>query len=148
MLNIIAKLFVSLTICASTVFALSVDDVKMFVEKGAALCEEKGNKVCFDAFNDPNGGFIKGELYMFAYKFDGVNQSHGANPSIAGRNLFKLKDASGVLLIQALINVAKDKGNGWLDYKWSHPQTKKITPKTSYIMKLKGDYFIGAGMYK
>mgnify|MGYP003962888715 FL=1 len=75
---------------------------------------------------------------MFAYAFDGELKALGSNPQIVGKNLYKLKDASGTMLIQELINIAKTKGEGWFDYKWSHPQTKKITDKTSFIKKLMG----------
>jgi len=148
MLSRISKLCVGLSLGLSISYAASIEEVKPFVERGVALCKAQGNQACFDAFNNPNGGFIKGELYMFAYNFKGVNQALGSNPKLVGKNLYKLKDAGGLMLLQELIKIAQTKGEGWLDYKWSHPQTKKIEPKTSYIKKIDGDFFIGSGIYK
>jgi len=148
MLLRLSKICVALSLCFCVSYGASIAEVKPFVEKGVALCKAEGNKVCFDAFNNPKGGFIKGELYVFAYNFAGVVQAHGINPSLSGKNLSKLKDAGGLMLIQELIKIARTKGDGWLDYKWSHPQTKKIASKTSYIKKIDGDFFIGAGIYK
>lgn len=148
MLTNLSKIAVSLLLGVSVAYGANVEEVKLFVEKGVKLCKEKGNEACFKEFNDPKGAFIKGELYMFAYDFNGVNQALGSNPKLVGKNLYKLKDAGGLMLLQELIKVAQTKNEGWLDYKWSHPKTKRITDKTSYIKKIKGDYFIGAGIYK
>ena len=144
----LSKLFITIMLGFGVASAADINEVKPFVEKGVALCKEKGNQTCFDAFNNPKGGFVKGELYMFAYDFKGVNQALGSNPKLVGKNLYKLKDASGIMLLQELIQIAQTKGEGWLDYKWSHPKTKRIQDKTSFIKKIDGSYFIGAGIYK
>jgi hypothetical protein len=148
MLSKISKIGLSLVLGVSLSYASKSDDVKAFVQKGAELCDTKGTVECLKEFNNPNGAFIKGELYMFAYNFSGVNKALGSNPKMVGKNLYKLKDASGSMLIQELINIAKVKEEGWFDYKWSHPQTKKITAKTSYIKRINDNLFIGTGYYK
>lgn len=148
MLSNVSKISIGLFLTASISFGASVSEVQAFVEEGVKLCKEKGNEVCLKEFNNKNGKFIRGELYMFAYDFNGVNKALGSNPKIVGKNLYKLKDASGTMLIQELINIAKTKGQGWFDYKWSHPQTKKNTDKTSFIKRIDGDLFIGTGYYK
>jgi len=148
MLKLLAKTCVCLTLGMTAAFGVSLDELKLFVEKGATLCKEQGNKVCFAEFNNKKGDFVKGELYMFAFDFKGITQAHGANPNITGRSLYKVKSPDGVFVIQALLKVAKEKGKGWVYYKWSHPQTKKPAPKSSYVIKLDSNYFIGAGIYK
>ena len=148
MSNRILKVAATLALGLSVSYGASVAEVKSFVAQGVQLCKEKGNDACLKEFNNKSGSFIKGELYMFAYDFKGNLKALGSNPQIVGKNLFKLKDASGTMLIQELINIAKNKGEGWFDYKWSHPQTKKITDKTSFIKRIDGDMFIGTGYYK
>lgn len=148
MISKITKIGLCLALGSTLSFATSLDEVKAFVDKGAKLCEEKGVSVCLDEFNNKNGEFIKGDLYMFAYDFSGVNKALGSNPKMVGKNLYKLKDANGSMLIQELINIAKDKGEGWFDYKWSHPSTKSIADKTSYIKKINDNLLIGSGLYK
>lgn len=148
MLTKISKVGISLALSLSVAYGASVAEVKAFVDEGVKLCKEKGNEACLKEFNNPNGSFLRGELYMFAYNYQGVNKALGSNPKLVGKNLYKLKDASGIMLIQELINISKTKGEGWLDYKWSHPKTKKITDKTSFIKKIDGDMFIGTGYYK
>ena len=148
MFSKIVKISLSLALCSTLSFATTTEEVKTFVDKGAKLCAEKGVEVCLSEFNKTEGEFIKGELYMFAYDFSGINKALGSNPKMVGKNLYNLKDGSGKMLIQELITIAKDKGEGWLDYKWSHPITKKTTDKTSYIKKINDDLFIGTGYYK
>jgi len=148
MLSKLSKIGVSIALGLSVAYGATVAEVTAFVEEGVKLCKEKGNEACLKEFNNTKGSFIRGELYMFAYDFKGVNQALGSNPKLVGKNLYKLKDASGIMLIQELINIAQTKGEGWLDYKWSHPKTKKITDKTSFIKRIDGDLFIGTGYYK
>lgn len=148
MISKFVKIGLCLTLTSTLGFATSTDEVKAFVNKGVQLCETKGVTACLAEFNNPKGDFIKGELYMFAYDFSGINKALGSNPKVVGKNLYNLKDGSGKMLIQELINIAKNKGEGWLDYKWSHPITKKTTDKTSYIKKINDDLFIGTGYYK
>jgi len=148
MLSRLSKLCGVLILGVSFSYAATVAEVQTFVEDGVKLCKEKGNESCLKEFNKKDGAFIKGELYMFAYNFEGVNQALGSNPKLVGKNLFKLKDASGLMLIQELIKIAKTDGEGWLDYKWSHPIKKKIADKRSFIKRIDGDMFIGTGFYK
>ncbi len=148
MLARLSKVIVACILGASVAYAASVEEVKAFVDEGVKLCQEKGTEVCLKEFNDPNGKFIRGELYMFAYDFKGVNKALGSNAKLVGKNLYKLKDATGLMLIQELIKIAQNDGEGWLDYKWSHPIKKKIAPKRSYIKRIDGDMFIGTGFYK
>ncbi|WP_072680688.1 cache domain-containing protein [Arcobacter sp. LA11] len=148
MLSRLSKLCAVLVLGVSFSYAATVAEVQAFVEDGVKLCKEKGNEACLKEFNNKDGAFIKGELYMFAYDFNGVNQALGSNPKLVGKNLYKLKDASGLMLIQELIKIAKTDGEGWLDYKWSHPIKKKIADKRSYIKRIDGDMFIGTGFYK
>jgi len=147
MISKIVKIGLGLALISTIGFATTTDEVKAFVDKGAKFCEEKGITVCLAEFSKPKGEFIQGELYMFAYDFSGISKAHGANPKLVGKNLYKLKDGSGKMLIQELIKTSKT-GEGWVDYKWSHPATKKITDKTSFVKKINDNLFIGTGYYK
>jgi cytochrome c len=123
------------------------DEAKAMVEKAVAFVKANGKDKAFAEFNNPQGQFVKGELYIYAQGLDGVILAHGANTKLIGQNHFELKDAGGKLFVQEMVQVVKTKGNGWVDYHWTHPQTKKVAPKTSYVQKMDG-YFIGCGFYK
>lgn len=66
---------------------------------------------------------------------------------MAGKNLLDLQDAGGKPFIRDLIRISQQ-GGGWYEYKWSHPRTKKIHDKISYVMKVDDGMFIGCGAYK
>ena len=56
--------------------------------------------------------------------------------------------SKGKYFIREFSSVAKTKGKGWIDYNWSNPTTKKIEPKSTYILKVSDDRLIGCGIYK
>lgn len=126
----------------------SESEVKKLVNDGFNYCKEVGQELCFKTFSDKNGKFTQGELYIFAIRYDGITMAHGGNAKLVGKNLIKVKDPSGNMLIQELIAIAKTKGEGWFDYRWSHPQTKKVGDKSSFVKTLGNEIFIGSGYYK
>jgi cytochrome c len=118
------------------------------IDKGIAYINKAGKEKAFKDFTDKNGGFVDGEFYIFVVDFKGLTLAHGGNPALVGQSMFELKDSDGKLFIQEFIKLAKEKGEGWVDYKWSNPTTKKVEPKSTYIKTIKGaDYFLGCGIY-
>ena len=98
-------------------------------------------------FMNPQGEFFRGELYIFAYDFDGNVISHGAKPALVGKNLLRLKDAKGLSVIEELRNIAGG-GQGWLRYYWDNPVEKKVMPKMGYVVKVDDSWWLGSGMYE
>jgi len=128
-----------------------VSDEKLvsFVQKAVDYSNKLGKEKALEAFNklEKNGPFQDGELYIFAYNYQGVVLAHGADHKLIGKNLIMLKDADGQLVIQALVNQAK-KGKGFVDYTWPYPKNlKQIWYKRGYVEKVDGTYFVGSGVY-
>lgn len=118
------------------------------VQKAVALISSQGKDKAFAVIDDPTGPFVSGDLYVFVSSIDdGTTLAHGANKALIGKNLLHLKDADGKLFVQAMIDVAQSKGEGWVDYKWPNPVTHKIESKTSFVKKA-GDVFVGCGVYQ
>jgi len=118
------------------------------VEKAAALISSEGKDKAFAVIDDPTGPFVNGDLYVFVTSMDnGTTLAHGVNRALIGKNLLHLKDADGKLFVQAMIDMAKSKGEGWVDYKWPDPVTHKIEAKSSFVKKV-GDVFVGCGVYQ
>jgi hypothetical protein len=46
-----------------------------------------------------------------------------------------------------ILDLAKSKGKGWVDYKFKNPESGKVEAKTTYI-QLVGDVTLEAGIYK
>jgi len=121
----------------------AVKMVKAAVAYIAANGEEKG----LDALNNPNGEFVKGELYVFAYDMNGVLLANSFRQNLLGQNLLDVPDASGKKFRREIIELAKTKGSGWVDYSYQNPKTKQLEQKTTYLEKV-GDLVVCCGVFK
>ncbi|MCX7983772.1 MAG: cache domain-containing protein [Bacteroidetes bacterium] len=121
-------------------------EAKELVKKAIAYLKEHGREKAFAAFSDLKGKFVDGDLYIFVYDLNGNCLAHGANPKMIGKNLLELKDADGKAFVKERIEIAKSKGSGWQDYKFTNPVSKEIEKKTAYIERV--DDIIGCGAYK
>lgn len=138
-----------ITVCmANYVLAKgTAEEAKALVGKAVAYFKANGKDKAITAFNDPKGEFVKGDLYIFLFDADCLTLAHGANPKLVGKNIGELKDADGKYFMKEMAALAK-KGGGWIDYKWTNPETKKIQDKSSYVLPLEGGLFVGCGIYK
>jgi signal transduction histidine kinase len=125
------------------------DEAKAMVDAAVEHVKKVGPDQAFKDFtNKENKAWQKKDLYVFAYNAEGVNMAHGANDKLVGKNLIDLKDPNGKPLIRELRDTAQ-KGGGWVEYDWPHPQSKKIESKISYTRKLTNfDGFVGVGVYR
>jgi signal transduction histidine kinase len=129
--------------------AATPDQAKVLVDKALAYVKANGTEKAYKEFNTPGSQFFDGELYIFAYDVQGNNLALGGNPKMTGKNLLDMKSADGKFVIKDFIEIIKTKGEGWYDYKWSNPESKKIQDKSSYVKKIPGtDAFLGSGFYK
>lgn len=124
------------------------------VNTGIAYIQTNGIEQAVKAFQDQKGSFIDGEFYIFLYDFDGNALVVGSNTSLIGKNLMNLSstDRKGtkVFQIKELIAIAKAKGEGWFEWAWQNPETKKFGPKRGYAKRIDiqgKSYMIGSGYY-
>lgn len=125
----------------------SQDEAIAMVKKATALMKANGKEKAIAEYHNPSGAFRDRDLYIFVIDMLGENHANGANPRLVGKNTFDLKDADGKLFVRELIDVAKTKGNGWVNYRWPNPASKVIQQKSAYVEKL-GDLVIGCGIYR
>ncbi|MDQ1331371.1 MAG: cytochrome c [Thermodesulfobacteriota bacterium] len=131
-----------------TALALTeADEAKAMVEKASALVKSQGKDKALSEISTPNGQFVKGEMYVFAYDMTATVVAHPINSKLIGKNLFEVPDADGKYFRKEVVELAKTKGNGWVDYKYKNPQTSKIEAKTTYILK-EGEIVLCCGIYK
>lgn len=139
-------------LCATGVSAQeqgSKDEARALVDKALAHIKSAGMDTAFGDFSTPGSKpWHDRDLYLFAYDFNGKNVAHGANPKLRNTSLIDLKTADGKFLIREMIEMAKTKGEGWIDYTWPHPQTKALEKKSAYVKRIPGyDGFVGCGVY-
>lgn len=146
--RLFAALLINLALIGAA-FSATPEQAKTLVEKALAYVKANGTEKAYKEFNTPGSQFFDGELYIFAYDMQGNNLALGGNPKMTGKNLLDMKSADGKFVIKDFIEIVKTKGEGWYDYKWSNPETKKIQDKSSYIKKIPGtEAFLGSGFYK
>jgi signal transduction histidine kinase len=142
---------ISLGILATPAYSAdkgSANEAVAMVKKAVALIKSDGKEKAFAAIADPaNKDFHDRDLYIYVYDLNGVAVAHGVNPKLVGKNLLDMKDNEGKAMIQEMVKVAKEKGSGWVDFKWPNPVTKAVEAKSGYVERA-GDLLVGSGIYK
>jgi signal transduction histidine kinase len=110
--------------------------------------KQVGPEQAFKDFTNDKAKWTKKDLYVFAMDMKGNTLAHGANAKLVGRNMIEMKDANGVAFIAEMTKTAQTKGQGWVDYLWQHPETKKVQGKSTLVRKLANENWIGVGIYR
>lgn len=132
---------------AGFAYASEKDTAKALVDEAVAFYNAQGKDKALAEFSKPKGAFDKGALYVFAYDFQATIVAHPKNAKLIGKNLMEVPDNEGKLFRKEIVEIAKSKGSGWVDYNYMNPETKKAEPKTTYLQKA-GDIIICCGAYK
>lgn len=116
-------------------------DAVRLVDQAIAYANESGIVMAFEQINRQNGLFsTPNGLYVFVYYLDGTMAAH-YNQSLVGVNLLDKPDAQGKLFRKEIIEMAKSKGEGWVDYMYQEKATGKVTSKSTYLKKFDGFVF-------
>lgn len=146
-LTLMAALFF-LAACSSAYALPSTSgEAKAMAEKAAAYLQVNGFEKAAEQFHRSQGPFRKGDLYVFVLSLNGDIVVNGARRQMEGTDLMDRKDPDGKEFVKQIVNGAKTKGSGWVDYKWTNPATNKVAPKTTYYVKA-GNYIVCCGAYK
>ncbi|NVM75597.1 signal transduction histidine kinase [Duganella sp. SG902] len=123
-------------------------DAIAMAEKGAAFIKANGQEAFIKKIAAKDPDYLQGSLYVDIRDIrTGIVLAHPVNPSIVGKDLTDIPDASGKKYRREIIELAAKKGHGWVDYQYKNPTTGKIEPKTTYILRV-GDVVLEAGIYK
>jgi hypothetical protein len=125
----------------------SAPEAEAMVKKAVAYIKANGNEKAYEEFTHGKT-FKDRDLYIVVYSLEGKNLAQGANPKLVGKDLIGLKDPDGKPLIKMFVDLAKEKGKGWVEgYKFLNPVSQKIEGKAMYLERL-GDVLVGCGIYK
>lgn len=120
------------------------------VKEAVAFAKAQGKDALLKETNQGSGRFhVKsGEaLYIFVYDLTGTCLAIGFQGNMVGVNRWNAKDPDGKFFLQEIIQTAKAKGSGWVDYKYPNPKSGKVEQKTSYVEFFDG-LVVGCGIYK
>ena len=83
------------------------EEAKEMALKAKAFVEQNDLDAARKAFQDKNGEFIKGELYVFVQDLDGNMLIHGVNPNLDNSNHINLRDPKGTYFVKEMISLAQ-----------------------------------------
>jgi signal transduction histidine kinase len=127
----------------------SKDEAKALVNAALAHIKKVGNEQAFKDFTSDKASWNKKDLYVFVQEFSGTVLAHGTNEKLVGKNLLDMKDQNGKAFAREFVSVGSTKGEGWVDYDWSHPVTKKAEAKSSFVKRIPGfDGVVVVGIYR
>ena len=123
--------------CNTSIIVSSTDKAELvsFVESAVAYAQANGKDKALKEFSNKTGQFVSGELYIYAYDFNGTCIAHPFKPEYIGENKLNATDPNGVLWDLGLINVAKE-GKGFTYFVFPNPaHDNKDEMKLGYRMR-------------
>ncbi len=90
-----------------------------------------------------------GKNYIFMSAYDGIMLVQPFEPEKEMTDMWNLKDANGIYIIKALVEVAKsEQGSGYISYHYKRPGKAEPEEKISYVMGIPElGCYIGTGQY-
>lgn len=152
-LTCILSLFLisAITLSPAAAEEFTREDARILTLKASTLIEKIGIERARDQLHNINGEYrqgAKGELYVSVIDWNGVWLAYPPKPAGVGRCVLNAKDPDGKYLVKDMIALAKNKGEGWVEYRWKNPKSGKIEPKSAYVKRVPGlDMYVSAGVY-
>jgi len=95
--------------------AITPADLAGFVLNASAYAESVGKDTAIAEFSKTNGQFSRGDLYIYAYEYNGTLLSDLYLPEETGKNRTNMTDARGMPLFRAASHTASN-GGGFIAY--------------------------------
>jgi signal transduction histidine kinase len=125
----------------------SRNELISFVDFAVKYAQENGKDKALEEFNDKNGGFMEGSLYLFGGDFQCNVLLQPLEPDLIGTNMHDAMDPNEVRWVQDLVDGAKD-GSGFTYYLYEDPaMNMQQRLKLSYVVKVDDTWWLGAGLY-
>jgi cytochrome c len=123
-------------------------DVQQLTLKAAALIKDKGVDVGRKTF-DADGEFKFGEIYVNVVSDKGMRLIYPPKPTAENMDVIEAQDVDGKFIVKSILEVAKTKGEGWVQYRWMNPATNKIGEKMTYVRSVpEREVIVYIGAYK
>ena len=139
------SLFIATLLCALPLAgalaaaAPSKDEVVAVVKKAVAFYQANGKEKSLAEFNNKEGLFAKGEDYVDVHDINGVCVAHPISPAKVGLNRLDQSDSAGKFYVKDLVEAAKQKPSGWIEYVMKNPCQRKAAEQDRPIGKCTTD---------
>lgn len=144
-------IFVTISMNASS--AQTSEEVVALVKQTKAAIEENALQT-FARINraeHPYKNKDNPSLYVFVFDTDLTVVAHAIKSKVVGKNVKGKPDVKGKKFRDEMLETAQKDGNGWVDYYFLNPKSKKTEHKTAYIELAVGNdgkgYIVGSGKY-
>ena len=117
------------------------------MDEAAAYVKDNGKEKALREFNNRSGSFVRGELYIFAYDFNGTNIAHPIRPDLVGHDQRGLLDINDVAVVRNELSLAK-RGGGIMYLVFQNPiHEDREELKLTYLKKVDDSLWLGSGTY-
>ncbi len=125
----------------------------MAKSKEAAEMVKNDKEAAIQQIGDKNGPFVWKDTYVFLMDLNGNMLAHPMKPELTEKgSLLAVPDKNPEnpkMLFAEFVEVAKNAGEGWVEYMWPKPGEETPSVKETYIYRVPGtDMFTAAGIYK
>ena len=144
---VVAFVFLTVTTipCLASDQTTSWNEVMAFVDEAVSYVNNNDVEKALEEFNNPAGSFVRGDLYIFAYDFNGTCIAHPINPELIGQT--GLSDINGVDVVGRELALAK-RGGGIMYIVFPNPaHDGKEELKQIYIENVNDSLYLGSGLY-
>ena len=119
----------------------------IYEENRTAKNKDEIEKIIIDALRPIR--FEKGTGYYFATRLNGIEVLFADKPEMEGSNMLDVQDTNGRYVIEDMIEIARQSGEGFYEYHWTKPDAAgNDFKKISFIKRFEPyDWFIGTGLY-
>jgi hypothetical protein len=127
--------------------AIRAANLTRYVESAVTYASEKGKDAALREFNNANGTFIQGDLYVFAYDMNGTVLALPYQQGLLGTNRMDITDSNDVKFIARMTDIARG-GGGFVYYVYPNPADGfQDELKLTYVIPVDKTWFVGAGSY-
>lgn len=132
----------------------SMGDLAAYVQDAAGYVQTAGAEAALKDFNAPDGRFIQGDWYIYAYDYGGILRAHPYERDLVGTCRVNWTDVCGLPVIRIAQETAAN-GGGYIAYLYPAPTAGVINesaaetyePKIGYAYPAGEDLWLGSGMY-
>ena len=108
--------------------------------------EEAQSKI----LSDIKGLRYQNNEYFFIFSTNGKMVAHGVKEALVGKDMADdiFKDSRGKFFLKEMVEVSKNKGEGFVDYMWPKPKETVPSPKIGFVkLFAPWGWIIGSGIY-
>jgi signal transduction histidine kinase len=135
------------TACALSSWAATKDEAIAQVNTAIAHIKKVGVEQAIKDINSGAEWKVK-SMNVIVNDFKGVVLASSLNEKLVGKNTLESKDPTGKEYVKEFVATVQ-KGEGWVDYQFVNPETKKLEARSMFVKKGVGfEGYVGVAITK